>query len=83
MDETKRLIMCPNCGCIEIEGLCTVHAKIYSDGVNVILEESSKISWNDDNEAWCNSCGWQGIIKNAIVTEPPQGCLLVNKGKEI
>lgn len=78
-------LICPTCGSktqIEIYGSVWVRAHI-DGGCVAISDETSKIVWSKGSEAACTECGWQGILSDAIVTLPaPDGCLMVNAGKE-
>ena len=82
MDENQ-YIMCPICGSKEIEAAGYVTLKLFSDNGSIMVGDISKAGWNADSEASCNYCNWQGKVEDAIFTDAPDGCLAVNKGKEI
>ena len=82
MDELQ-FIMCPACGCKEIEVIGNVVVKLFSDNGNISVAETSKTVWDGDSEASCNECNWYGKVADAIVNGAPTGCLTVNRGKEV
>lgn len=82
MDENE-YIACPTCGANDIEVAGYVTLKLFSDNGSICVAETSKAGWSGDSEAFCVQCGWTGKTSEATYTEAPDGCLAVNKGREV
>ena len=80
--EENQYLMCPVCGHGEIEVIAEVCVDLFSDNGTIRVGNESKASWTGDSEATCHNCGWSGPLSGSVVTEAPEGCLMVNKGKE-
>jgi hypothetical protein len=83
MDSEDVIIMCPACSSSNVCVKVDVWAKLNGEGgLHTELPEDKEREWDDNSPALCESCGWHGIARQAIVNPCPDGCLLVNVGKE-
>ncbi len=82
MDEDK-FILCPQCGEKEIEAQGLVSVKLFEDHGTIGVLEEGKVYWSGDSDANCRSCGWQGKVIEAIISQAPEGCLTVNRGIQL
>ena len=68
MSELLEDHQCPKCGRNdELDVQALIWVRITEDGTDADLAEDKDHTWEDDSPIVCNSCGWQGKVKEFAV----------------
>jgi len=85
MEPKSHYIMCPVCGSKNMMIQATIWANVFEENGSLVttVPEGEQHNWDFSCPAHCEDCNWYGNARDAIMTEAPNGCLMVNAGKEV